>query len=871
MGIETEEIFYSKKDNVIIIDPNKVILTDLTNNTTTVKDRYIKQEDLVMYAGLKAFSKGKSEIFGGSQPNKIHNFGEIAINFLNPLKDDKTHKNFFTTQWTDVFTDKSIKETMLDPETFGIKSIEVTENASMVPKIIIEFIDVRGKTLLEKGDNNDNPYNLFYSLPYPSFLLTIKGYYGKALTYPLVLLKTNTTFDPSSGDYIIKCEFLSRTFAIFNDFLLVYGVAAPYMFPIKGADGDIKYEGMYILKELYTRQNEEIKADVYSQKKVLPGGEKEDDLQVAKRLHLDRRLIDKPITIFDLLKAAKEIHVEDLTTFGHATQTEFVEARSTIDTFNSEFGAGVQNLLGFFETTPNSVITIKGSDFIHKVNGNIDTQFNGNIKEAISNLNISFKNLIAESSNKHIKSLYTKIFKDKATGADLIDIKLFDSGKNIDGDNQATSVKVTELFKKIETEVSIVYNLVGDVVIEFQRDAIKTRIGFDITIENVIRIFMNSMQVFLMLMNLTTKKAYNHITKDTGRHTEQKKYGEYIQDHKDDGVVMYPWPNYYVPNTLSNGDTLQKRAYPGNKTTNKDWPEVKFIDELYKAFDVLKALSTPPKDVIVAKNTALISPFLNVVSLEQYNEFNELDLCKEILNKINLSLVHDGLIFKDLPAANMVAAVDALSAYDFVGFKDKMVKQDPKKVFFPIQKMSVNILEGDPNLYTNLVTKIKSSVTDPKKLGEMIQAENDAFMRNSVPDFNDKTNKLKGNDFLANKTELIPKLYLDLVAEADPLSYTTPSNKASAVVVRTSIFDSSAKTNNEYSSLGKIDLGLIDGKHPYSVAMDTTNYNLLYGFETNGKVAASDFKYEQAAANTNAKINNITALTYNNGADAPVA
>jgi hypothetical protein len=77
----------------------------------------------------------------------------------------------------------------------------------------------------------------------------------------LVLLRTNTTFDPGSGNYNITAEFQGDVFAIFNTFLLIYGYAAPYMFKLD----DGTYLGGKILEQLYTKQNEDIKKNVGEQ------------------------------------------------------------------------------------------------------------------------------------------------------------------------------------------------------------------------------------------------------------------------------------------------------------------------------------------------------------------------------------------------------------------------------------------------------------------------------------------------------------------------------------------------------------------------------------------------------------------------------
>ena len=867
MAIENEEIFYHKNEGVMIIDPNKVMVHDLTNNTRLVKDRYIKQEDLVMYAGLKAYSKGKSDVFGGNQEGRIHNFGEIAINFLNPLQDEKTHKNFFTTQWTDAFTDKSIKENMIDPETFGIKSIEVTENASMVPTIKIEFIDVRGKTLLEKGDDDNNPYNLFYSLPYPTFMLTIKGYYGKALTYPLILLKTNTTFDPGSGDYLIRCEFLSRTFAIFNDFLLVYGVAAPYMFPLKVPKDGFGFEGMYILKELYRKQNEEILAEELVRIKLKNPKDETTIDQLKEVKNIKRRLIEKPVTIYDLLKSAKDIHMDDLTNFEDPIQKEYAEARSLIDTFSNQLGAAVKNLLDYYKLTAGSVIFLKKDNtFVERLNGVVvNDKFSVEIHADIININDSFT-MLSTSTNKHVKKMFDKINLNKTTTTLMLGPSLFITGKAPNDESFTDVKKVKELFEKIETEIQTIYSEIGNVVVDYQRDAIKIKIGFDITVENIIRIFMNSMQVFLMLMNLTTKKSFIQIKKQEERRKQQKKYGEYVNDD-----IMYPWPNYYIPDldVQKNAQPVNKRSYPGFKLGNRDWPEVIFIEELYKAFDVLKDISAPPTEVkIELKETTLISPFLNVVSLDQYAKYDELSLCTEILNKINLSLMHDGILFKELPISNIVTAVTGLEAFDFVSLQKKMSSMEPSKAFFPLNKMSKIILEGDANLYENLVKKIQSSVADPIKLSQMINTENNLFVNNKPDEFKAKTLEIKNKNFFTDPTDIVAKIYNNLVADdnVDPLKYATPGGNITNES-RTSAFDHRLTKNNEYIVTAKLTLADADGKHPYDIPYEKDKISLLYGFEYGGILASKEFKYDKVSANLIAKVDGITTLTVNNVTD----
>ena len=79
-------------------------------------------------------------------------------------------------------------------------------NSNHFPTVVINFTDIRGKMLFERGNDEKNPYNLFFTFPYPKFLLTYKGYYGKSIEMQLALLKSNRT-DFFIGSFFSK-EFL---------------------------------------------------------------------------------------------------------------------------------------------------------------------------------------------------------------------------------------------------------------------------------------------------------------------------------------------------------------------------------------------------------------------------------------------------------------------------------------------------------------------------------------------------------------------------------------------------------------------------------------------------------------------------------------
>jgi hypothetical protein len=97
-------------DNIILIDPNKVV--DANNN---VKDRYIQQENLVMYANLETQIIPRTKLAIGdnfdspvinSQIASLSNFpDDLKLNFLRPKG-----KEGFDTSWSDQVTGMGSRE-----------------------------------------------------------------------------------------------------------------------------------------------------------------------------------------------------------------------------------------------------------------------------------------------------------------------------------------------------------------------------------------------------------------------------------------------------------------------------------------------------------------------------------------------------------------------------------------------------------------------------------------------------------------------------------------------------------------------------------------------------------------------------------------
>lgn len=233
----SENIFYIDDGNIVLIDPNSI-----TDSNGLRKDRDIKQENMVMYANLEASSVPRTRLsVGESVDSGIDNVSIASINFLKP-----TDKDYFDSSYTEQLTggrnsqgtvnqisyknNQNPQQTnYVDTQLLGIKSISVNIKFNGVPEVNISLVDIQGKALFETGGNS--PYSVFLYYPYPLFKLTLKGYYGKAIQYELMLLNFNASFETGTGNYNIDLKFIARTSAILDDIRLGYLFALPNMYP----------------------------------------------------------------------------------------------------------------------------------------------------------------------------------------------------------------------------------------------------------------------------------------------------------------------------------------------------------------------------------------------------------------------------------------------------------------------------------------------------------------------------------------------------------------------------------------------------------------------------------------------------------------
>lgn len=658
-GESSQNINNRINNGVLIIDPNRVIDDD-----GNVKDRTINHEDMVIYANLAVYKSDRTSIIHNTTNNKTDDVKTEAllnINFLNPIKGNNPdgsyiYKNKLTTEWADFFTSNDVNKNALDPETFGITNIDITINATYTPVVTIQFTDVQGRTLFNRGNDEKNPYNLFFTFPYPNFILAVKGYYGATVEYPLKLQTSNTNFDPNTGNYITTCTFIGDLFSLFNSLLLIYAYAAPYMY--KKDDGN--YKGMEILSALYKRQNA----------KILNNFNNNTDLA-------SDYIIENTPTLYDLAEAIKRVptnskdgvtqNTEDL----NLKNKNILNIKYRIDQFvtyistyinrkdifsidSDNFYSAIENENKITETTPIELVNrIKSlNDEINKLDQSIINTFVNKLKSEINKYN----------TDNQIKINFSR-FNRALTNKDYLNIHIF-----IISDNKYTLEYFNLFMNVLNGVISDEQVNIDNQHIENQITDFGNKLGWKPNLSNVIRIISNNVQTFLHLLNSASVTAQSQIKFDQNRVLNFKDI-DYVENKK--GIKkIRPFPNYFkrVFDPSINSEKLELQ-YPAIKEVNNNWVEVNFIEELYSAVQVLNQKNNPNvSQTNNTQKTGLLTTFsfgnTDLSTLNKTIKQNDyISILSELIVTTNLFVAHSGIPLHGINQNGLNSIGQTLSDY----------------------------------------------------------------------------------------------------------------------------------------------------------------------------------------------------------------
>jgi hypothetical protein len=576
-NLSNSEDIYVKVDqnNLIYIDPNTVI-----NGRGEILDRGLEQEKLVMYVNLEADLVPRSILAADNDSNTLTNIAKGTLNIMG----NQNGKDFDTT-WTEAFSDvkdntstKNIKGDFFQSDdsgqSFGIDSISINvKGYNAIPQVQINFIDVRGKTLFDSPENS--PYKAFFHIPWPIFYLTVKGFYGKAIKYRLHLVKFNTKFNESNGNFEVSTTFVGSTYAYLSDIPLQGILNAPYLFPNENStDTKTDGQGKVLQKVVKSTRGYDMLKSIYGEykqkgliKKDFPVKTLREVLTIADTLDviLEREIFDQVVDM-RLFVGVKELD-ESLTAFESEVKGW---AKSRLE----------QNPI----TNPNNTkITYYYLSDKDKTN-----------KEWLFGKDKT-------GSLEHLLNLYAdidigKIPKNKLFSENLLNntTSVFDKNRlsieNIDSDiniyvdvapDGKYLIAIDELIGKInKTQKSFEEQRIKlEEEVEKRMNEIARRkdggFGFEPTIRNIFAVILSNAEVLIRLMKDVHKRAF-----DQGE-TRKKLIGT-TYSKESNGDSIYPWPE--IKGTVKGKENVI--VYPGDqnyvgKLKSNDariWPEVDFLE-----------------------------------------------------------------------------------------------------------------------------------------------------------------------------------------------------------------------------------------------------------------------------------------------------
>jgi len=213
------------------------IIVEISSRNTIERNMSKENRVIVMTYTDNKNGKGTVRFMSGTKVGGYNktNTGEYTPRLTSP--------NVLTTYYADMhITDLVDYGTT---EMLGIKSVDIDYNSTCVPVINIKFTDVRGMSIFQPSELNDDLsfngirgfskdniaqsfFHAFFTLPLPKFTITLKGFYGNPVSYQVMCDKFDTAFDSKSGHFDVDTRFVGYAYSFFADISLNALLAAPY-------------------------------------------------------------------------------------------------------------------------------------------------------------------------------------------------------------------------------------------------------------------------------------------------------------------------------------------------------------------------------------------------------------------------------------------------------------------------------------------------------------------------------------------------------------------------------------------------------------------------------------------------------------------
>jgi len=701
-------------NNVVVIDPNKVVING------KVQDRLVNPEDLVMYANLTAKITPRSKIIaGGGSGDQINiDIADGELNFLKP-----EGKSKFDSDWTDAFTEPGFttgnspkSKGGNDFQGFGITSISVKINSSYIPQVSINFTDIRGKTLFEQARGN-TPYTAFFHLPYPTFFLTLKGYYGKAVRYQLTLQKFVSRFDPSSGDYIVSCDFKGNHIALLRDINMHEAITAPYMYPNRSTGSKItSTKGREVMTEVY---------DIYKKKNLIDKSFPEYTLVelIEKVKNLDRDLAklfgqadlsatSDRLDYKNVLKKYKEsvsgkkgwmennlakdfackVNVKTASLDGSTGRTRTILAYplkgvTTID--NSDLEAARQNKELIVKDAKESLKQLSNKYAFQLQNNPTFNNISGDypVPTILASMDYNIYNhSVVGSDISLIDGGETIRKKEEEFGSSLAPWLVFDvHPRSFDGQWKKTEQQFQKQSKKMSDKITAKLN-----------SRLESELGFKPTIRNVFAVIIAGADTFLRLLDEVHTKAF------AKRNDHKRLSVAKVSNDSENADTVYPWPQYYTVQEENECVTSSILTYIGaddvvdiTEGDNEEvWPEVEFVEEYTKsAAYKFTDFNFPTNNVGVLKDFTPISLKDWPPTNTPYRILEITDLLFQILDRAQQNILYGSLSTRYSNTKEISPAINELAEYDANNLYQQIKDYKKLKEYFKNSDLDVGTIQ----------------------------------------------------------------------------------------------------------------------------------------------------------------------------------
>ena len=536
-----------KKNKVLYYDPNPGT------------DKPVNLEDLCILVELETEKKGRNIIVTNTSDNSskvLNDTGSTTkVRFNMGSGPDGTGPQ--TTKYTQAST--TLTGNGDYSESLGITSIDIDFNASLTPIIKINFIDIRGNALLEKG--NDSKYNVFFQLPYPIFKLKIKGFYGKTVMYCLHLMKYNSKFNSNTGNFEIQCDFIGYTYAFLSDMLIGYLKAI--VETDKGADK---------LKEI----NTELKACFESQPDNLKKGKSGQYKDIVKISEFETE-------ISNINSKIKQLKNDDIVKRLPLISNKIIELND-LKTFVNTF------------ISTNNLIKVKQVDPVTQVKLNVFDCFAGGVYLPGFNPNGDDGNL--DGYNKNILNKITDFNANNAYTLDINHFQFQNSANNVGipvtnnyQDMSLTNVLNGDRFLDFRLAFADI-NILNDKLVNDKQELnvtiqskitneIDSELQFDSSVGYLFKVFTAHIDVFMSSIRDVAKQTQSDTSRSGLFKDVVNSKNVDIKKNNGENQTIYPFP-LYSETDATNGGATEK--WIGSNPKFEDIPEVKFIEDLLNGF-----------------------------------------------------------------------------------------------------------------------------------------------------------------------------------------------------------------------------------------------------------------------------------------------